>query len=198
MPKYQPGGKKDRQYGVLEEIRPDHLKRYQFAAQNIPPRSRVADIACGCGYGSWILHSHGHEVTGVDISRDAIDYAKKHYPGPLYVESGAQDFGGEFDALVTFETLEHISDPAVVLGSTKASLVIASVPNQEWYPFQAENFAGDDYPHLRHYTPAEFDGLLEASGLAVTERYCQKDKKTGDVFPGTDGRFLIYIARKIR
>lgn len=197
MPDYQPGEKLDRQYGqTLEEIRPDHLKRYQFAAEIISPRSRVADVACGCGYGSWILHSYGMEVTGVDISSEAIEYGRRHYQGPTYIQSKAQDFSGDFDALVTFETLEHIADPEIVLKGVRSPLVIASVPNETLYPFKAFRFGKDKYPHLRHYTPEEFEDLLVSAGLEVVGRYCQPGKRSVDVVEGINGRFLIYVAKR--
>jgi hypothetical protein len=71
-------------------------------------------------------------------------------------------------------------------------LLIASVPNEEKYPFSAEKFAKDKYPHKRHYTPKQFEELLNSSGYEVTEKFCQADKH-GDIKPGTEGRFLIFI-----
>lgn len=194
MPKYQPGGKIDRQYGkTLEEIRWDHIRRYKMAAEKIRPRSRVADVACGCGYGSWMLHSYGHDVTGVDISQEAIEYGEKHYPGPLYVQSSAHEFSGQFDVLVTFETIEHIEEPGIFLRRVQAPLIIASVPNEEVFKFDKEKYEGDEYPHLRHYRPKELEGLLGSAGYVVSEWFCQKNKK-GEITPGTDGMFLIALA----
>ena len=185
----------DRQYGPIEKIKRDHVNRYLFAAERLRGK-KVLDLACGCGYGSWILHGAGNEVTGVDIEPEAIAYAQKHYQGPTYLCQAGEETRGVFDALVTFETLEHLEAPLAVVDSVVAPLVIASVPNEERYPFQAERFAGDKYPHKRHYTPAEFEDLLKSAGYEVTEKFCQQDKQHGDIKPGTDGRFLIYIARK--
>jgi SAM-dependent methyltransferase len=191
---YQSGKKKDRQYGKLPEIRPDHRRRYLYAANVLPPGSRVLDLACGCGYGSWILHIGGLNVKAIDVSEEAIEYAKEHYEGPQYFCGKAEDAKGEVDALVTFETLEHLSDPAILLRNVKAKVLIASVPNEERYPFKKEKFEGETYPHLRHYTPKEFEGLLNDSGYQVKAMLCQKDK-LGYVYPGTDGMFLIAIAQ---
>lgn len=159
----------------------------------IPEGSRVLDIACGCGYGSWLMEQAGLKVTGVDISKEAIDYANEHYKGPTYLCQEAQATKGEWDAVVTFETLEHIENPKSVLEAVPAPLLIASVPNEEVYVFKAHKFRNDDYPHLRHYTPKEFEELLVSAGYTVTGKLCQKDKH-GDISDGTDGRFLIYLA----
>lgn len=155
----------------------------------------MLDLACGCGYGSRILHDAGHEVVAVDIEPEAIKHAEKYFPGPAYMQGRAEVTAGSYDALVSFETLEHLDDPAAVLDAIRATTLIASVPNQELYPFDPARFGGDDYPHKRHYTPEEFTTLLEGAGYKVQERWCQRDKQ-GDMQRGTAGIFLIYVARR--
>ena len=185
----------------FEDARADHRKRYEFAAERLKGL-RVLDIACGCGYGSWFLHQAGNEVTGVDIEPEAIAWAKEHFsgekedsPGPTFIQADAQKFHSRiYDALVTFETLEHLDYPQVLLDNW-VSKVIASVPNQEGYPFKAHRFEGDKYPHKRHYKPQEFEELLTKAGFKVKEKFCQKDK-LGEISEGTEGMFLIYVATK--
>lgn len=193
---YNGGNKKDRQYGTLDQIRADHVRRYLLAANIIPVRARTLDLACGCGYGSWLLHGAGLNVTSIDCAQEAIEYAQKWYQGPDYLCQRAEDTKGEYDAFVSFETLEHLPDPVGLLKSVRAKILIASVPNQELYPFKKENFEGESYPHLRHYTPKEFEELLQAGGYQIEQLCCQKDKD-GLVFPGTDGMFLIAVARAV-
>ena len=192
--RYEPGGKKDRQYGTLEQIRPDHVRRYLWAASVIPVGARVLDLACGCGYGSWLLHGAGLDVTSIDISQEAIEYAQKHYQGPKYIRQSAEETTGEYDVLVSFETLEHIPDPVGFLRNIKAKFVVASVPNETLYPFKKENYVGESFPHLRHYTPTEFGEMLKEGGYTLEQLNCQRDK-AGMVFPGSDGIFLLAVAR---
>lgn len=181
-----------RQYGKsIEQIRGDHVKRYLFAADRIKGK-KVLDLACGCGYGSWLMHGNGGDVTGIDIEPEAIEYAKKYYQGPTYLCQRAEDTTGKWDALVSFETLEHLEAPETLLRGVQAPLLIASVPNEDRYPFNAATFSGDAYPHKRHYRPKEFEDLLRSAGYMVTERFCQKNKG-GDISEGTDGIFLIYV-----
>lgn len=186
-----------RQFGPIETIRADHINRYLFAAgylqKKLPRGARVLDAACGCGYGSWLLHGAGFDVTSVDISEEAIAYAKEQYQGPTYHQKSVYEIDGQWDAIVSFETLEHLDRPEALLARVKAPILIASVPNENLYPFVAENFAGDSSPHLRHYTPDQFSILIESSGRRVVERFCQKTKIPGDVEPGTDGKFIIYV-----
>lgn len=42
-----------------------------------PPGSFMMDVACGKGRHSKFLSEHGHDVTGIDISFDSIEEAKK-------------------------------------------------------------------------------------------------------------------------
>lgn len=185
----------DRQYGDIEHIRRDHVQRYIFAAQRLSGVGSVLDLACGCGYGSWLLQASGAKVTGVDISHEAIAYAEKYYPGPTYCRQAAEETTGTYEALVSFETLEHLDRPEVVL-AIQAPVIIASVPNEERYPFSPEVFASDKYPHKRHYTPKEFEDLLNSCGFEVTEKFCQPTKQ-GDIQAGTDGLFLIYCGSRL-
>lgn len=70
----------ERQTGkYLEDIRSDHVERYVHAAKKVT--GNVLDAGCGCGYGSYLLclkNAHVN-VTGVDNSKEAIEYAKKHW-----------------------------------------------------------------------------------------------------------------------
>lgn len=149
-----------------------------------------------------MLYDAGLMVLGVDICEEAIDKARACYPGPVYVQRDIADLKipVTFDAIVSFETLEHLPDPAEALnifarGLPHDGLLIASVPNEERYPFNPDVFANDVYPHLCHYTPEEFDALLKANGFMVESRWCQIGKRS-DVTPGTDGMFLVYVSRR--
>ena len=173
-----------------------HRNRYEFAAKYAS--GRILDASCGSGYGSAILSVGGKEVVGVDVSKQAINWANRFFSGPEYICGGIEDspWTGTFDTVVCLETIEHIKDPSAVLKALRISCAgefIASVPNEDNYPFIAANFAGDESPHYRHYRPQEFEELLDAHGFRVTERFCQVSKGKPDVISGTDGMFLIYI-----
>lgn len=155
----------------------------------------VLDAACGIGYGSKMLHDYGAIVTGLDICAPAIEFAMNHYPGPYYLRRDISEIESYYDAIVSFETLEHLYDPLSILKKfrSKCEKLICSVPNEDHYPFNPAKFAMDEYPHIRHYRPSEFDELLAAAGFEVESRHCQKTK-TGDVEDGTEGLFLVYVA----
>ena len=184
-----------RKYGTIEQITDHHLKRYEFAITRIPKGARVLDAACGCGYGSWLMQQAGLEVTGVDISGEAISYAEENYKGPSYIEKSVYELDGTWDAIVSFETLEHLVRPLDFLEAVKAPLLIASVPNENVYPFHPEVFKDDLYPHQRHYTAEQFTDLLNAAGYAVAEKFSQPSKIDCSLVPNTKGMFLVYVAK---
>lgn len=172
------------------------MARYFFASAKTV--GRVLDASCGVGYGSVILTGPSTTVFGVDQSAEAVQWARVSFPGPTYIhgEIEKRPWFGNFDTVVSLETIEHLKDPGpamrVFRGSCKHTF-IASVPNEERYPFKAEVFANDESPHYRHYRPEEFDRLMHEHGFTVLERYCQRDKENSSVVQGTDGMFLIYV-----
>ena len=186
---------------ALVAVTGHHLKRYMFAANRVRRGSRVLDAACGCGYGAWLLFVVKGYVDALDISADAIRFANSHYPGPRYAVADITKLKEKtvnHDLVVSFETIEHLLEPQKFLRSLAPQTLIASVPNEELYPFNATTFKDDEYPHHRHYKPQEFDALLAECGFATVERWCQSDKDNCAVRPGTDGKFLIYVAQPIR
>jgi 2-polyprenyl-3-methyl-5-hydroxy-6-metoxy-1,4-benzoquinol methylase len=180
-------------YGQVSE---HHLVRYQFATDMA--HGRILDAACGCGYGSQMLSVGDREVVGVDLSKEAIRWANKYFPGPTFIQGLIEDapWSGTFDTIVSLETIEHMREPKRALDAFRKACtgeLIVSVPNEEFYPFKAENFVGDESPHFRHYTPMEFQHLLEGSGFRVVERNCQESKAAPYMKSGAEGKFLVYI-----
>jgi hypothetical protein len=158
-------------------------------------KGTVLDAACGCGYGSKIMQDSGAFVTGIDLEQEAIEYARKYYPGPEYILADVTKYHGRYNWVVSFETLEHLPDPVPALVKFRESKhLIISTPNQENYPFRPESYEGDRFPHVKHYMPLELDELLKNNNWEVIERFCQP-KKTSPVVEGTDGMFLIYVCR---
>jgi SAM-dependent methyltransferase len=120
-----------------------HLARYQFASERLGRADRVLDAACGLGYGSALLwrDAPARHLTGIDFTPWAIDYANANFGqgehAPRYEQHDVYEleaFGDEtFDAVVSFETIEHLLDPAPFLSHvrrilTYGGLFVASVP----------------------------------------------------------------------
>ena len=63
---------KNRDYSEAELFM-THLTNYL----NLPEQGTILDLACGKGRHAIFLNSLGYTVTGVDLSPNSIDYAKK-------------------------------------------------------------------------------------------------------------------------
>lgn len=136
-----------------------HIHRYALAAE-LCAGTRVLDIPCGSGYGSRILSGAAASVTGVDSHGPSIETARaKVAPetGADFVHADAHEFlarelGGDFDAIVMFEGLEHLDDPDRALTSLEhhargGTRLILSFPNSrtlgERNPFHVSEFDYD-------------------------------------------------------
>jgi glycosyltransferase involved in cell wall biosynthesis len=181
----------------LSEARADHLERYKLACGLIPKGSTVLDAACGVGYGTKMLHDAGLHVTGYDISPQAISWAETYFSQqnrPTFICRDLLSLSAHADFLVCFETLEHLEDPLKFLKNVTATFILASVPNEELYPYDPAIFVSDEFPHQRHYTPEQLEKLLNEAGYEVKGRFSQKDKQ-GKIEIGTAGRFIIFFAQ---
>jgi GT2 family glycosyltransferase/SAM-dependent methyltransferase/glycosyltransferase involved in cell wall biosynthesis len=150
------------------EMRIEHLQRY-LSVLPLVKGKRVLDLACGEGYGSAILSETAAEVVGVDVSQEAIDHATAQYAGAgkqlTFHCGGATDTGlheGRFDVVVSFETIEHLTEQSAMLREIRRVLkpdgvFIVSSPNRPIYS------RGGEYKnefHLRELDFVEFDSLL--------------------------------------
>ena len=115
-----------------------HKERYNFASNLISGR-RVLDGACGTGYGSSILSEKAQHVVGIDLEREAIAYANDNYSHEKcefknsFVEYTPFD-DSSFDAVVSFETIEHTICPSshfreIVRLLKSDGIAVLSVPN---------------------------------------------------------------------
>jgi len=146
----------------------EHLVRYLFAARFVAGK-QVLDVASGVGYGADLLKSAGAtEVVALDRSSEAVRYGIKHHSRsqPAYVLGDAESLplrSGQFDVVVSFETIEHVSDYRRLLAEvTRAlrrdGLLIVSTPNRrvfvEGNPFHTKEFTSDEFEEaLAGYFP---------------------------------------------
>lgn len=186
---------------TLDGIRADHVNRYEFAASKLQHGMRAIDYACGIGYGCRILADAGINSTGYDIDEDAIQYGVKHYSdvtGVWLCRGNANNPGilDQYDAAISFETIEHLQDPRPLLLALRESapLLIASVPNEDVMPY--EYAPGKTYAyHYRHYTKAQFNALLQECGWCAVEWYGQEGPES-EVEPNNQGRTLIAVCQR--
>ncbi len=104
----------------------EHIARYQFALPYVS--GRVLDLSCGSGYGTHMIakekKSQIEEVVGIDLDQEIIEYARGAYyhPQSSFERADATDETlvnqlGQFDTIVSFETLEHIAEEEKLLNN---------------------------------------------------------------------------------
>jgi 2-polyprenyl-6-hydroxyphenyl methylase/3-demethylubiquinone-9 3-methyltransferase len=107
----------------LHDLNPVRLA-YVERAGSLAGR-RVVDVGCGGGLLSESMASRGAEVVGVDLASDLLRVAELHgLESGIKVEyqlgtaeQHAEAHAGRYDAVTCMEMLEHVPDPAAVVGA---------------------------------------------------------------------------------
>lgn len=121
----------------------EHLNRYIYSTHYSKGKD-VLDIACGEGYGTYLLSQFAESAIGIDISEEAIKHAQRKYirKGLSYLRQNALEMRlkkKHFDLVVSFEFIEHIENQDQFIQEVKKrlsdnGLFILSTPNKETYP----------------------------------------------------------------
>jgi cyclopropane fatty-acyl-phospholipid synthase-like methyltransferase len=158
-----------------------HLQRYHYAGKWLLPGT-VADMACGSGYGSYLLATkYGHElnqIIAIDNSEVAIDYCKKFYSHNkiIFELNDAFDFRPNvaINTIVSLETIEHLREPQRFVNQAASMLetggrFIASAPvtpSMDANPYHHSDFTVQSFKKL--FTNA---GLIEIDSMIQIQRY---------------------------
>jgi SAM-dependent methyltransferase len=139
-----------------------HLAVYEWIGERVGGL-RVADLACGEGYGAAVLARTAAQVVAVDANPEAHEHARLRYSleNLTFRRGLVEDFEEPCDAIVFLQTIEHVAEPARLLKrfAVAAPLAYVSTPNRlTLAPPGAEK--SDNPWHLREYSPAEYRGLL--------------------------------------
>ena len=175
--------------GASGEIWYEHWHRYHFAAKLVAARE-VLDVACGAGYGSALLARRARHVVGADISTETIQHAQTVYASVSNLEFRQADCAAlpfpdaVFDAVVSFETIEHIEPQGQFLDEVRRvlrpeGLFILSSPNKLEY--SERRHCINPY-HLRELYRDELAALL-ASRFPHTTWYGQRMSFFSVVWP---------------
>lgn len=126
---------------IPEEEKKRHIERYEFAREFLKPNWIVLDAACGSGYGSEILATKVKRVIGIDVNQEALNYAKNYHKRDniIFLLTDLNEKipfpDNSFNAIISFETLEHIKNQEFLLSEfkrvlKKGGILIISTPDR--------------------------------------------------------------------
>ncbi|ALP62202.1 rhamnan synthesis F family protein [Paraburkholderia caribensis] len=175
---------------MVGEIEFEHYHRYHAVSELVAGLD-VLDIASGEGYGSALMARVAKTVTGVDISADAVAFARRKYSGDrpnlayLHGNCAAIPLGdGSVDAVVSFETIEHHYQHEEMMAEIKRVLrpngmLVISSPDKHEY----SDVPGYSNPyHVKELYKDEFESLLLRS-FKHCRLYGQRVYRGSTIFP---------------
>jgi SAM-dependent methyltransferase len=146
------------------------------------PAGRLLDAGCGYGYLLDEARRRGYDVEGVELSVDAVRYARERLSLPVRevaLEDAAREGeldGEHYDAVLAVDVLEHLDDPVLALERLCALLapggalmivtpdptsLTARLAGSRWWCYEPAHACLIPRKTLR--------GLIYARGLALVE-----------------------------
>ena len=168
----------------------EHVHRYNTTLQYILSSDKVLDIACGNGFGSYILSQKTNNIViGGDITKETVAECTDSYANQKNLQfrvvdgTDIQFEHNYFDKIVSFETIEHtakykemllefyrtLKNGGVAIISTP-NIIINSPTGKVLNPF-----------HTQEFTLDELSNILNSSFDDVTifgQKYIRYNKKT--------------------
>lgn len=163
-------------------VKLEHLGRYLFATDYLRrfKPDCIADIACGAGYGLTELEKVASSVMGIDGNAEVLERAQEQcctsQTQLLQHDLDREDWFGNVrpsstDAIISFETLEHLLDPSYAIAKFFQLLkpngfLICSVPNVLHEPRGATGLPTNP-AHKQLFNGRSLRQLLERNGFQV-------------------------------
>jgi len=195
-----------------------------IAASLIFPRSSVLDVGCGNGRFLALLRPKKCKLSGVDISKTAIEKcsllgadAKRcdltHETIPFHNAS--------FDYITILDVLEHLDDPISALRKLrpkfrKGGKLIVSVPNALWLGYRAFHLLGKpihrwvdssdstsygegihEPTHIRYFDVHSLELVLKLAGFRISEFHSVGKLPKLKAFEFKSKRFQNLLAQTI-
>ena len=96
-------------YQIFEEVKVD--------LKNLKKNSKVLDLGCGTGHLSEFIKDQGHDVIGLDPSKEMLKFAKKNFPNITFVDGISAELpfaDNSFDYVVSIEVLRYLNKKDVI------------------------------------------------------------------------------------
>lgn len=182
------------------------LNRYTQRTQTI------LDIGCGTGSVDFYLASNHHQVTGIDISKRAIDACKQNakklglVKETTFVQTTVENFRTrkKFDIVICLEVIEHLSNDKKALKKIhallkKGGLLIMSTPsvNAPLYRIGFLDKFDKRVGHLRRYSMTSITRKVTNAGFKIVESHKTEGIVRNFLYTSTiGGKVLLRLINK--
>lgn len=186
-----------------------------FLLRHVPANALVLDVGCSNGLqGKYLRKEKGCRVYGVDISRQAIQEARKNLDKAtiMDIEKDGLPFKEKFDVIIFSDILEHLASPEEVLKKFKTylkkeGLVVTAIPNVANLKIRLHLLFGRweyqelgilDKTHLRFFTRDTARQLFKDCGLKIVQEDCSPEFVfvPCQIYPPLFARHIILVAKK--
>jgi len=140
----------------------------------------VLDLGCGTGISMLAAKQLGLNVTGVEVSKTAVEIANGMNVGPVHCSDlhELDHLGlGEFDLIVLFDVLDHVPDPVKVLSAAEkllkpgGTMLIEVCDIDSLYAKLMGKYYTHVIPfeHFSYFNSSTLKALVEKCGLSSGE-----------------------------
>lgn len=156
----------------------DTKRRFEQVLGYVDKNTRVLEIGSGYGFFVESMEQNGYKIEGLEVSKCRRQYCETICKSELYSlnlikEDVPKDMLGQFEVIVMFQVLEHITDPVPFMKKVKSMLVpggklIIEVPNADDHLL---SFCGTysnffwQRAHVSYFYADTLKKLFELSGL---------------------------------
>lgn len=166
-------------YTLLSE---SEKKHFWFRGRNVVIRNVIQsslhdyqgksflEVGCGTGYVLAELARMGFRVTGLDMHKEGLAYARKRVPSATFFTGKLDQYRPKklFDAVGMFDVLEHIPDDTQAIREcsrllNKAGMLYITVPARQELWSVYDDISG----HKRRYTRESLSHVLTRAGFRI-------------------------------
>jgi 2-polyprenyl-3-methyl-5-hydroxy-6-metoxy-1,4-benzoquinol methylase len=156
--------------------------------KNLPKkRSKILDIGCGVGTIDFYLAKKNYLITGIDISKQAIEIAKENAKlfklrNTKFVVGDVNKlkFKSKFDMILCSEIIEHVEDDSKLLHDlskhlSKKGVILLTTPldSAPLYKTGLTKRFDERVGHLRRYNLEKLKKIVHNNNLRISKIYYQ-------------------------